>query len=68
MVLTAPGAEIHNTDVDSLLRWLRINYGLSLVKRPQGHGTDHTERTIGRVKQYLAILIGAENALARWSD
>jgi hypothetical protein len=65
MVLTDPGAEIHNSDVDSLLRWLRINHGMSLVKRPQGHGT---ERTIGRVKQYLAILIGAENALQRWSD
>jgi hypothetical protein len=65
MVLTDPGAEIHNNDVDSLLRWLQIKHGLSLVKRPQGHGT---ERTIGRVKQYLAILVGAENALARWSD
>jgi hypothetical protein len=65
MVLTDPGAEIHNTDVDALLRWLDIRHGLSLVKRPQGHGT---ERTIGKVKTYLAVLIGAETALSRWSD
>ena len=65
MVLTDPGAEVHNGDVDALLNWLNIQHGLSLVKRPQGHGT---ERSIGRVKQYLAILIGAENALKKWSD
>jgi hypothetical protein len=65
MVLTDPGAELNNGDVDALLHWLNIKHGLSLVKRPQGHGT---EKTIGRVKAYLAILIGEENALKRWSD
>jgi hypothetical protein len=65
LVLTDPGTELKNADVDSLLRWLNIAHGLTLVKRPQGHGT---ERTIGKTKLYLAILIGAENALARWSD
>jgi hypothetical protein len=65
LVLTDPGTELHNADVAALMQWLNIKHGLSLVKRPQGHAT---ERTIGKTKLYLAILLGAENALAKWSD
>jgi hypothetical protein len=65
MFLTDPGSELSNEHVDSLMGWLGVTHALSMAKRPQGHGT---ERSIGRAKQNLAILVGADNAIAHWSD
>jgi hypothetical protein len=65
MILTDPGSELSNEHVDMLMSWLGITHALTMAKRPQGHGT---ERSIGKAKQNLAILVGAENAMDRWSD
>jgi transposase InsO family protein len=63
--LTDPGSELTNEHTDALLSWLGITHHLTLAKRPQGHGT---ERSIGKAKQNLAILVGTENAIHKWSD
>jgi hypothetical protein len=65
MVLTDPGSELTNDNVAGLMAWLGIHHAFTMAKRPQGHGT---ERSIGKAKQNLAILVGTENALDKWSD
>jgi hypothetical protein len=65
MLLTDPGTELNNNDVNALLNWLGVEHHTTIAKRPQAHGT---ERSIGKFKLHLAILVGAENARERWSD
>lgn len=65
VILTDPGTELANEHVQSLTTWFGIRHSLTIAKRPQGHGT---ERTVGKTKLHLAILLGAENITEKWSD
>ena len=65
MILTDPGTELNNADVNALLQWLGVEHHTTIAKRPQAHGT---ERSIGKFKLHLAILVGAEAAREKWSD
>ena len=65
MILTDPGTELNNADVNSLLSWLGVEHHTTIAKRPQAHGT---ERSIGKFKLHLAVLVGSETARDRWSD
>jgi len=64
-ILTDPGSEFNNNDMESLAQWLGLVHTFSIAKRPQGHGT---ERSIGKTKMHLGILLGSENITERWSD
>ncbi len=65
MLLTDPGTELNNSDVTALLSWLGVEHHTTIAKRPEAHGT---ERSIGKFKFHLAILVGHETARDRWSD
>jgi len=65
MILTDPGPEFVNIDLESLLKWLGIEKGLSIAKRPQGHGT---EKTVGRTKRHLSILASTASMREEWDE